>query len=187
MATADMDQQTIAHYYWLGECLEAFHNNRYFPSLFRYIRDQGEDICVFLEKLLDTCNENNFFDRSPTQELLNEMLSKTVSDRPDSSLIHELLCFDWLRCGHHFLPGCIKPEGQEGLSRKLHREMPQNLQSLYDYRDRDDFFRRSTFLKLSGSAIKQIGLFEEDQEGVVCLSPEREQGIHSLQRVYLLP
>jgi radical SAM superfamily enzyme YgiQ (UPF0313 family) len=187
LATADMDQQTIAHYYWLGECLEAFHNNRYFPSLFKYLRDQKEDICLFLEKLLDTCNINNFFSLSPTQQLLNDLLSKTVSDRPDSALIHELLRYDWFRCGHHFLPDCIKPEGQKELAKKLHREMPQNLPPFYDYRNRDEFFRKSTFLQLSAPTIKQLGLSEDDREGVVCFSPEPEQGVHSFQKVCLLP
>lgn len=187
LATANMDQQTISHFYWLGECLEAFHNNRYFPSLFKYLREQEEDLCVFLEDLLQTCQEYNFFSLSTTQKLLNELLSKAVSARPDSPLLHELLRYDWLRCGHRFLPACLDPEGQEIQPKKLSRTMAQNLPPFYDYRNRDEFFRKATFARFSGLALQQLGLSAENREGVVCFLPRKTTGIHVFQQAALLP
>ncbi len=187
LATANMDQQTISHFYWLGECLEAFHNNRYFPSLFKYLREQEEDFCVFLEKLLQTCQEHNFFSLATTQKFLNELLFRTVASRPDGSLLHELLRYDWLRCGHRFLPDCLDPEGEEIQPKKLSRTMAQNLPPFYDYRNRDKFFRKAAFARFSGGALQQLGLANENREGVICFLPKKTTGIHVFQQAALLP
>jgi radical SAM superfamily enzyme YgiQ (UPF0313 family) len=186
LATANMDQQTTSHFYWLGECLEAFHNNRYFPSLFKYLREQEEDLCVFLEGLLQTCREHNFFSLATTQKLLNELLFKTVTSRPDGPLLHELLRYDWLRCGHRFLPDCLDPEEQEIQPKKLSRTMAQNLPPFYDYRNRDEFFRKATFARFSAPALKQLGLSSENRPGLVCFLPKKTTGIHVFQQAALL-
>ena len=187
IATTDMDQQTIGRFYWLGECIEAFHNNRYFPSLFSYLRDHNEDICIFFEKLLQVCQKHNFFNLSATQEFLGEMLSKAVTKRTDQQLIMELIRYDWLRCDHRFLPESLATEDLNTLRKSLGRSMDQNLPPLFDYRNRDEFFRKSIFARFSGQALKQLRLSEENRDGIVCFLPGKATSIHTHKKTVLLP
>ncbi|MCA1765876.1 MAG: DUF4080 domain-containing protein, partial [Desulfobulbaceae bacterium] len=119
LATAEMSQPIIAHLYWLGECVEAFHNNRYFPSLFAYLREGNEDISAFFENLLAICREHNFFSLAATQPFLCELLLASVAGRADRELIGELLRYDWLRCGHRFIPDFLQKEDLNELRKKL--------------------------------------------------------------------
>jgi len=187
LATSRMDHQTISHFYWLGECVEAFLNNRYFPNIFKYLRETNEDICVFFENLLKVCRDHDFFNLSATQELLSSLLRKAVEDRPDCALLTELLRYDWLRCGHRFLPSSLADENLTDLRKSLGRSLPPNLPPHYDYRSRDEFLRQTFFARFSGPALQQLGLGNGNQEGIACFLPEREKGIHSLQKTRLLP
>lgn len=179
LATGQMDAQTISHLYWLGECVEAFHNNRYFPSLFGYLRERDEDILLFFENLLAICRSHNFFSLATTQTLLAELLLKATAERFDGILIGELLRYDWLRCGNRFMPEFLQGEELPDLRKKLNRTMAQNLPPLYDYRSRDEFFRKTTFAEFSGQALQQLGLAATDsQQGVVCFLPQKSESIH---------
>jgi hypothetical protein len=187
LATARLDAQTISHLYWLGECVEAFHNNRYFPSLFAYLRGQGEDIVTFFEQLLTVCRARNFFALSATQILLLELLLESTGHRVDRDLIRELLLYDWLRCGNRFTPTFIQTADQNNLRKKLNRSMGQSMLPLYDYRSRDEFFRKTTFAEFSGAAIKHLGLaVDGKQAGVVCFLPEKGISVHSHLKTCLL-
>lgn len=187
LATEQMDQQTISHLYWLGECVEAFHNNRYFPSLFGYLREQNEDILTFFENLLTVCRTRNFFNLSATQTLLTELLIKATAERADGTLIGELLRYDWLRCGNRFIPDFFQSEDLHGLRKKLNRSMAQNLEPLYNYRTRDEFFRKTAFAEFSGGALKQLGLSTEKRNRVVCFLPQKGSSIHSHLETIFLP
>ncbi|MEN8142119.1 MAG: DUF4080 domain-containing protein, partial [Thermodesulfobacteriota bacterium] len=187
ISSAVMDQQTISQFYWLGECIEAFHNNRYFPSLFDYLRDQTEDICTFFEELLTICHEHNFFNLSTTQKFLTELLSKAVAERTDHQLCLDLIRYDWLRCDHRFLPESLSTDDLNTLRKSLSRSMDQNLSPLYDYRSRDEFFRKSIFARFSGQALKQLALADESKEGIVCFLPQKSAAIHSFKKTVLLP
>ncbi|MBU0482657.1 MAG: DUF4080 domain-containing protein [Proteobacteria bacterium] len=187
LATPQMDHRTLSHLYWLGECLEAFHNNRYFPCLFAYLRETGEDICTFFEELLKVCRARNFFSLSATQEFCNSLLCEVISGRNDCELIRELLRYDWLRCGHRFLPEPLADENLAELRKHLSRTLGVNFPPYYDYRSRDEFFRKSFFAAFSGSALQRLGLGDGTKDGIVCFLPDREPGIHSFQKVCLLP
>ncbi len=187
LATANMDQQTISHFYWLGECIEAFHNNRYFPSVFEYLKGQKVDICTFFEDLLVLCQEHNFFDLSPTQELLTSLLVEFIMNRHDQVILSDLIRYDWLRCGHRFLPESLAGEDLNSLRKSLTRSMDPNLPPLYDYRNRDEFFRTSIFARFSGQTLKQLALSDGSREGIVCFLSEKTTSIHSFKRAVLLP
>ncbi len=188
LATEQMDSQTISRLYWLGECVEAFHNNRYFPSLFSYLRKGDEDILTFFENLLAVCRAHNFFNLATTQNLLAELLLKATVDRRDGTLIGELLRYDWLRCGNRFLPEFLQTEELHGLRKNLSRTMAQNLPPLYDYRSRDEFFRKTTFAEFSGTALKQLGLATtENEAGIVCFLPQKSDSVHHHLETLLLP
>jgi radical SAM superfamily enzyme YgiQ (UPF0313 family) len=188
LATARMDAQTISHLFWLGECVEAFHNNRYFPSLFGYLREQGEDIPAFFANLLAVCTAHNFFNLSATQSLLSEMLIKASIARPDGALIGELLLYDWLRCANRFIPEFLQAADRSDLRKKLNRSMGPILPPFYDYQSRDEFFRKTTFVEFSGQALKQLGLKSSGgKAGIVCFLPGKSVSIHSHLQTILLP
>ena len=94
--------------YWFSEGVEKFHNNRYFVSLWRYLRGRQENIFAFFQELLALCHASGFFQLAATQELMCTKLVELASGRDDRELIVELLRYDWLRCGFRFLPECLK-------------------------------------------------------------------------------
>jgi radical SAM superfamily enzyme YgiQ (UPF0313 family) len=187
LATARMDQPTISHLYWLGECVEAFHNNRYFPSLFGYLREQGEDIPAFFENLLTVCRAHNFFQLAATQTLLCDLLRKATTTRADGPLIRDLLRYDWLRCGNRFMPGFLETMDLNDFRKKLSRRLAQNLPPHYDHRNRDEFFRQAIFAEFSGAALRHLGLATPDNgPGVVCFLPQPSPSIHAHLKTILI-
>jgi radical SAM superfamily enzyme YgiQ (UPF0313 family) len=188
LATAQMDQPTISHFYWLGECVEAFHNNRYFPSLFGYLRGRGTDIAAFFENLLLVCRAHNFFNLATTQTLLAELLHKATTPRPDGPLIRDLLRYDWLRCGNRFLPGFLETVDLNDFRKQLSRRLGPNLPPHYDYRSRDEFFRQTIFAEFSSEALHQLGFATVANEpGVVCFLPQPSTAVHAHLKTILLP
>ena len=66
--------------------------------------------------------------------------------------------------------------------------MAQNLPPLYDYRSRDEFFRKTIFAEFSGPALQQLGLASEDNKtGIICFLPATKPSIHSHCDTFLLP
>ena len=187
LATDSLDPAGLAELFWLGECFEAFHNNRYFPSLWKWLRRGEEDIASFFSGLLAVCRARDFFARAATQELLTGLLVEYTAPRPDTELIRELLCHDWLACGHRYLPpslqGSLDPAG---LREELARSMPAAWSPHYDYRTRAEFFRKSIFLRLSVQALNLLGLDSPDEGGVVAFLPEKSLGLHGFQKSLLL-
>ncbi len=199
LATDVLDPAALAQLYWFGECVETFHNNRYFPSLFAYLRAGGEDIAAFFAGLLALCRERDFFNRAATQDLLCELLVVYTMRREDAPLIREILCADWLRCGHRYLPNALGASADLAtLREQLIRVLPPNLPPLYDYRRRSEFIRQTMFLRLSGAAVRCLGLGEggaavrclglgEGGAGLVAFLPEKSASLQRFQKTVLLP
>jgi radical SAM superfamily enzyme YgiQ (UPF0313 family) len=172
--------------FWFGECVEAFFNNRFFRSFWDYLRKNNEDIFVFFEALLNLCYEKSFFDLAPTQELMSSLLLEVIQGRPDKELLRELLIFDWLRCGHRFLPPQLEQEPISNHKKMLWKNMDQNCEGLYDYRSRDEFFKQGVFAEFSGHLLKEIGLSKDGQSSHVCFRPARELSVFKHSRVLLI-
>jgi len=188
LATATLDHATLADLYWLGEVVEAFHNNRYFPSLFAYLRESGDDIAGFFAGLLALCRERNFFNRAATQELLTELLADFTTGREDGALIRELLTFDWLRCGHRHLPSALGATADLTVWREaVSRALPPNLEPYYDYRRRAEFFRKVHFFPMSAAALELVGLAGGERAGMVAFLPEKAHTLQGFQKTVFFP
>jgi len=187
LSTKTMDREKLAELYLFGECVERFYNNRYFPSLYRYLVFLDEDSFAFFKCLLTLCKKKAFFQRAATQELMNELLVEFISTRNDSQLLRELLCYDWLRCGHRFLPGCLNSSPLAELRTRLRKTMPQALEPHYTSLERNRFFKQGNFYIFSAAALEHTGLHTETTFGVVCFQAERDSGLHRWSRTVLLP
>jgi radical SAM superfamily enzyme YgiQ (UPF0313 family) len=187
LATDCLDHAALSELYWLGECVEAFHNNRYFPSFFAYLRERGEDIADFFTTLLALCRQHDFFNRAATQELLTAMLCQVAAGREDGPLLRELLAYDWLHCGHRYLPDSLGPGADLALWREaLAQRLPLNLAPHYDYRSRPDFFRKSMFLPLSGAAARCLGL-GAGGSGLAAFLPENTTTLQRYRKTVFFP
>lgn len=182
-----MDHRTITELYWFSECVEKFMNNRYFVSLWRYLRRRREDIFTFFSDLLSLCERENVFSYAPTQELLCTQLVNLFADRTDRELLLELLQVDWLRCGHRFLPVCLK-QGEDDTQLQdakamIYRRLPEEVKGLYTKGSRNKFIKKSCFLRISQKCLQQIGLTTKSSPPILCFLSERENSLHSFNKV----
>jgi hypothetical protein len=65
--------------------------------------------------------------------------------------------------------------------------LPQNWEGIYDYRSRDEFFKRSVFYHFSENFLKEFGLTEEKNAAYVCFREERENTVFRLNSVLSIP
>jgi len=176
--------------YWFCEGVERFHNNRFFVSLWRYLRAGGEDAFAFFRQLLEEGEKIGLLHRAATQEALCGVVLAATAARPDKALIRELLRYDWLRCGYRRLPDCLlHGEGEESPERTrdvLFRSLPDELAGIYSAHGRNHFFKRSVFLHLSGQAAEVLGLGGPESELRVAVLQEREQSLYGHNRVLRL-
>jgi len=182
-----LGKRQLGDLFWFGECVEAFFNNRYFRSLWNYLRRTEEDIWAFFESLLVLCHEKGFFELASTQELMSSLLLEVIRRRPDKELIRELLVFDWLRCGHHFLPRHFEQEPIAKHRKLIWKQMPQNWEGVYDYKSRDEFFKQGVFVLFSGEFLKEIGLSDDGKSAYVCFQAKRENTVFKFNRFVLIP
>ena len=187
LANRWLAREELAELYWFGECAEAFYNNRFFRQFWKHLRRTGEDILVFFQGLSAICQKKGFFDAAKTQELLSSLLYEAGQDRPDQELLRELLVFDWLRCGHRFLPDHLAAGDISRLKKNLWKKLPQNLEGFYDHRSRDEFFKQGVFAEFTGSLLRAIGLANDDENAIICFQPEREDTVFRLNRYFVLP
>ena len=171
-----MDGESLRHLFWLGECLERLFNNRYFVTFWDYLVRQGEDMALFFEQAAETFHENDYFTKATTQETLGGILLAQVEERADYPLLRELLCYDWLRCGHRFLPDYLDLTGSglNELRRELYRLLPEELENVYDSRSRAHFIKKSVFQRFTPAALEQAGHRVGSSASLVCFTPERE-------------
>ncbi len=187
MATRWLDHETLSRLHRLGECVEAFYNNRFFRTVLDYLRRRAHGAFALFSDLLGVCQRQGFFELAPTQELMSEMLLALARQRADQALITELLVFDWLRSGQRSLPAHLRTAALNSAKRHLRERLPQNWEGRYDYRGRDEFFKRAVFARFSGKALLETGLGREARDGYVCFPPEKESGVFGFRKVFVIP
>lgn len=187
LCTGWMDHTTLSELYRFSECVEKFVNNRYFVSLWKYLRQTGEDAYDFFYSLLSHCLQSDFFLRASTQELMCEQLVALVQGRHDHDLILELLRYDWLRCGFRFLPDCLQlgkdKEDPAATRSLLYQRLPQELPGVYNKAERNYFFRKSFFLKTSEDALEALGIHGERTECCICFLAKKEEALYGYSQV----
>jgi hypothetical protein len=187
LANRWLDHRTLSDLHDFGECVEAFYNNRYFRSIWDYILRNGEEPFLFFSHLLTVCRRHNFFDLAHTQQLLGRILFELATERPDNEILYELLRYDWLRCGHRFLPDYLEKFSQRTMREELRNRLPQNIAGLFDHHNRTDFLKRGVFLKMTRAALLEIGIDNSAKESYLCFLPEQTTGVIKHSRVEVLP
>ncbi|MGB3212274.1 MAG: DUF4080 domain-containing protein [Desulforhopalus sp.] len=190
LRTRWMDHPTIRNLYWFSELVEKFHNNRYFVSLWRYLRKNGVDVYQFFQDLLLLCQAGGFFQLAATQELMSTKLVELFARREDRDLVVELLRYDWLRCGFRFLPTCLKVDSSreqpEETKSGLYQSLPAEFDGVYSRSSRNQFFRKSYFLRISKDACNEIGLSTNAVRPCLCILQERELTVSAYNKIMIL-
>lgn len=184
-----MDHATISELFWFSEMVEKFHNNRYFVSLWRYLRRRREDIAVFFKELLAVCQDSGFFQLAATQELLCTKLVQVAAVREDEELIVEILRYDWLRCGFRFLPDCLlvdaSKEQPEQTKSMLYQSLPPEMAGVYRKNTRNQFFRKSFFFRSSPETLREIGIITYLENPCLGILPEREVSLYKFNKIMI--
>jgi radical SAM superfamily enzyme YgiQ (UPF0313 family) len=187
LANRWLDHEDLAELYWLCECVEKFHNNRYFFTFWRYLRERRQDIACFFQDLLEVSRRHGFFQLAATQEFMCRLLCEFAAGRPDEGLIRDILRYDWLRCGHRFLPEELSLAAgveQPGEIRdRLYRTMPEEIVGVYRRGEKNHFFRKAFCFSPSVELFHCIGLSDLPAETVLCFAAEREDSLFRFTRV----
>jgi len=189
LKTRWMDHNCLNELYWFSECVEKFMNNRYFVTLWQYLRSQGEDIFIFFTELLVICMESGFFQLAPTNELMLEKLIELIGEREDRELIRELLQYDWLRCGHRFLPDSLAVyetiEQPRDVKAILYGSLPEEIEGVYRKGTRNHFFKKTFFMYMSSRGLQEAAISGAGKKGYVCFLLEREKKLYKFNKVLL--
>ncbi|MEA3468911.1 MAG: DUF4080 domain-containing protein [Thermodesulfobacteriota bacterium] len=188
LANKWLDAESLQKLYWFSECVEKFYNNRYFPSLWDYLRRHKEDISSVFTILLALAHEHRLFQLAATQELLCSLLMKALSNREDASVIRELFVYDWLSCGHRNLPSCLEVDGESGreLKDRLYRDLAMDIPGLYSKTERNRFFKQTVFYQFSAECLVELG-FATGEPSCIAFLRQRDKSLMRLQKVALLP
>ena len=187
LANRWLDHQTLRRLHLFGECVEAFYNNRYFRTVLLYIKETREDYFEFFDALLSVAQKREFFSRAPTQELLSSLLFELCRTMEDSRILHDLLAFDWLRCGHRYLPEHLQHVDTVAVRKKLQRIMAQNCPPLFDYQSRAEFFKKGIFARFDAETLRYTGLTADGDGGYVGFLPQTQTRVHTFQKAVILP
>ena len=187
LANRWLDQDALAELYWFGEVVEAFYNNRYFRALFAYLRRKESDLFAFFKGLAAIYRHHGFFGRARTQELLSAMLGELAVSRPDHGLFLALLRYDWLACGHRFVPDHLGPLPLKETRDALWRRLPAAYPPLFNEQERSEFFKRGVFAPFSAELLSAVGFAAPPEGGVVCFLAEDAAGVLPRRRTVLLP
>ncbi len=190
-----MEHAVLQELYWFCECVEKFVNNRYFPSLWAYLRRREEDVFVFFQDLLRLCQQQDFFRLAPTQEFMGQLLCQFIEGREDGPLLLEVLRYDWLRCGHRFLPSFLQVERAEeqpqAVKDALYQQAAAGLSGLFnglfEKGGRNHFFKTGFFLRFSGACLRELGLSRDEGRRVVMFLSDREESVYRLHKTIVLP
>ena len=194
LANQWLDHATLQELYWLCECVEKFVNNRYFPSFWDYLRRKEEDIFVFFQELLHVCQRENFFGLAATQEFMGKLLCQMSAKREDRKLLVEILRYDWLRCGHRFLPSFLQVERAEEQPQSVKNQIYQQVMAedagennrAFDKSTMGYFFKKGLFLRFSGECLGELYRICDRKSAVLIFLPERERSIYHLQRTIVV-
>ncbi|MEE4242064.1 MAG: DUF4080 domain-containing protein [Desulfopila sp.] len=189
LASKWMDHRTLREMFWFSECVEKFLNTRYFVSLWGYFRSIAVDIVVFFHELVEVCYRNSFFQRAPTQDLLCAMILECVEKRDDRFHILELLRYDWMRCGHRFLPERLTLSSEmnsAAIKKKLFRRL-ENVETCGCEGDKEKMFflKKGFFLEFSSECLEKLGYEIHCDRHYLCFVPERDNGIFRFCRAAL--
>jgi anaerobic magnesium-protoporphyrin IX monomethyl ester cyclase len=187
LATRWLPAEELADLYWLGECAEAFFNNRYFKTMLSYLRGTEPDPFGFFEELLAVCRLRRFFDLAPTQDLMCSLLLELAATRANRELFLELLRFDWLLSGQRNPPEYLGGSSAAVVKELLRQNLPQNWEPHYTYRTREEFFKQGIFAEFSGAALKAAGITDDRLPGFLCFPTGRATGVLKQRQVLLLP
>jgi radical SAM superfamily enzyme YgiQ (UPF0313 family) len=187
LTTRWLPAEELADLYWLGECTEAFFNNRYFRTLLAYLRRTEPDPFGFFEGLLAVCRRQGFFVLAATQDLMCRLLLEVAANRADRDLFLELLRFDWLLSGQRSLPGYLDGSSAASIRDMLRQHLPQNWVPHFTYKDREEFFKQGIFAGFTAAALKEAGLTDGSRSGYVYFPAGRAVGFLKLQNVLVLP
>ena len=188
LASRWLDAETLQSLYWFSECVEKFCNNRYFPSIWKYLRRRDEDIALFFEQILQVSLRERLFQLAPTQQFLTSILVQVIGGRDDELLLRELLIYDWYRCGQKNIPSFLLVGGDEkrSLRDSLYEKLPDDLPNLYSKKERNRFFKQTIFHAFSGNALKEI-CDTQKKSGCLAFLLQREKSLARLQKSVLLP
>jgi len=183
-----MNHESLNEMYWFSECVEKFMNNRYFVTLWSYLRRSEEDIFIFFTDLFTICRESGFFQLASTHELMIEKINELVEGREDQNFIREILMYDWFRCGYRFVADCLVSfrtmEQLQETKGFLYKNLPVEIEGLYKKGSRNHFFKKSIFMRMSNQALQECGFHDTGKAGCVCFLREREKSIYKLNKVY---
>jgi Protein of unknown function (DUF4080)/Radical SAM superfamily len=188
LANKWLNGDTLQSLYWFSECVEKFCNNRYFPSVWNYLRSINEDAGIFFEQLVDVSLAERLFQLAPTQQFLCSILVQVISGREDEELLRELLVYDWYRCGQKNLPSFLVYDvtDKRRLRDSLYEQLPAELIGLYSKKERNRFFKQTIFHSFSAKALKEICGTGEERKCLAFLL-QREKSLARLQKTVLLP
>jgi len=188
LANKWLDRDTLQSLYWFSECVEKFCNNRYFPSIWAYLRRTEEDVSNFFEQILQVSQENRLFQLAPTQQFLCAILVQVINGREDEALLRELLIYDWYRCGQKNLPSSLEDETQDKrrLRDSLYEQLPADMEGLYSKKERNRFFKQTIFHIFSFDGIKEV-CGTESTHNCLAFLLQREKSLTRLQKTVLLP
>jgi hypothetical protein len=180
--------ESLQKLYWFSECVEKFYNNRYFPSLWKYLRRVEGDIASFFLSLLEVADKKRLFQLAATQEFLCTLLAEVLEERDDWKLTSELLIYDWLCCGKRNPPDCLSGDfkNTRELRDRLYQELPTDFPSLYSKKDRNRFFRQTVFHRFTAECLNELGV-KAAEPACFAFLQEREMSLLQLQKVALLP
>lgn len=186
LANRWLNHQKMGNLYYFCECVEAFYNNRYFRTLWNHLKASEENISLFFTNLLSVCEEHRFFDLAHTQELLTKMLSLIAEKRVDRDLVMDILRFDWLRCGHRFLPSFLEKRSLADTRAAMRQALPPSMPGEYDTKDRNEYIKRGVFLELAPEVLSITNLSQSKKSEIVCFLPEQTTGVTKHNRVACL-
>jgi len=162
-----LTHEELAYLYRFGECVEAFHNNRWFPTLWRYLRRSCPDPFAFFEDLMEQGAREGLFERAPTQEFLTGVLAQAADRFPERELLLEILRFDWLASGKRHLLCALGQDRLQEEKERLWKTLPQSLPPLFDPGGRKGFFKRSVFMRFHRETLETAGLEPQGETALV--------------------
>jgi len=190
LANQWLGHDALQDLYWFCECVEKFVNNRYFPSLWAYLRNQGEDMFSFFQELLRICREAHFFSLAATQEFMGHLLSTLIQKRQDGGLLLEILRYDWLRCGHRFLPAFLQVTLAEDQPQAVRNHIYERAGSAAEWPfasgNRSQVFKKGFFLRFSGQCLRELGLSQRGARAVIIFLPERDTSLYRLHKTVVI-
>ena len=71
--------------------------------------------------------------------------------------------------------------------KNLRKRLPLSLDGLYDYKNREEFFRQGVFVEFSGQFLYEVRLPYEGQSAYVCFTAARENTVFKHNKTVLIP